>query len=329
MSECRAHRAFQEGSGTHVEDEVLWRNDGTNFPVEYWSNPMCRDGKPIGAVVTFVDISERKRIEAELRQTKEAAEAASVAKSEFLANMSHEIRTPMNGIIGMTELLLDTELSPEQLDYASAVKQSAGALVTVINDILDFSKIEAGKLEMESIEFGLRAVIGNTMKTLALRAHEKKLELAYHVLCDVPDGLVGDPGRLRQVLVNLVGNALKFTEAGEVVVRVEQEAITNEDVRLHFFVCDTGIGIPKEKQDVIFEAFAQADGSVTRKYGGTGLGLAISSHLVEKMGGGRIQVESEPGKGSTFHFTARFELQISLRWSWTIIRRTGAFSRTC
>ncbi|HUJ21247.1 MAG TPA: PAS domain S-box protein [Bryobacteraceae bacterium] len=290
---------------SHLEAEVLAKS-GRRITVSISLSVIRNDAGKITNVAAIIrDMTAAKQSEEELKRAKEAAEAANQAKSAFLANMSHEIRTPMNAILGMTELMLDTPLNAEQREYAEIVKTSADSLLTVINDILDFSKIEARKLDLECIPFNLRAAVDSTMKALAIRAHEKNLELACRVATEVPATVVGDPGRLRQVLVNLVGNAIKFTEQGEVVVHVSRQQETAEHSVLAFRVRDTGIGIAPEKHQAIFDAFEQADISTTRRFGGTGLGLAITSQLVSMMGG-RIWLESQVGDGSTFHFTVRF-----------------------
>jgi two-component system sensor histidine kinase/response regulator len=265
------------------------------------------NGKPVGFMVLSRDCTERKLAQIELAKAKEAAVAASKAKSEFLANMSHEIRTPLNGVVGMLELALDTVLTAEQQELLNMADASANGLLSVINDILDFSKIEAGKLEFDCLEFEIRETVAEALRAMAIRAHQKGLELAYDVEPEVPRFLLGDPARLKQVVINLVGNAVKFTERGEVVLRVERASADtgSERTQLRFAVSDTGIGIGTEKQRLIFEAFSQADTSTTRRYGGTGLGLAISSKLVRLMGG-EISVESELGCGSSFHFSCGF-----------------------
>ena len=294
--------------------------DATSFRIE--TVVRTRSGKPLnvelsafsilgesGELLCLVglvrDITAQKQTELERQKAREAAEAANRAKSEFLANMSHEIRTPLNGVLGMTELALNTKLSEEQQEYLALVKTSGETLLTVINDILDFSKIEAGRLDINPIDFDLRDSLGDTLKTLSLRAHEKGLELALHVAPDVPSWVEGDPTRLRQIVVNLIGNAIKFTDRGEVVLDAGIESQSSEEIMLHFTVTDTGIGIASDKLQAIFAPFTQADSSATRRYGGTGLGLAISRQLVDLMGG-RLWVESEEGKGSRFHFTVRF-----------------------
>ena len=427
-AECPVYQSLRHGHGAHEDKEVFWRSDGSSFPVEYWSHPMVQGSRIIGVVVTFVDVTERrkkeqwtyllgraiegaseligiadtagrityanpallttlgfrleelygesfarilspnnpsslcetiaresfspngwkgeclaprrngadlpislsssqirdesgrslgiigiaedittrKRAVEAIERARLAAEASNRAKSEFLANMSHEIRTPMNGIMGMTDLLLETELTAEQSEYLAMVKSSAESLLTIIGDILDFSKIEAGKLEVEQISFDLRKSLSDTMRTLALKAEQKGLEFIFDVYPEVPRLVMGDPTRLRQVLVNLAGNAVKFTEKGEIAIQARVEGGESGGAMLHFWVRDTGIGIPEEKQKMIFEAFSQVDASTTRQYGGTGLGLSISNRLVELMKG-RMWLESRSGAGSTFHFVIPLE----------------------
>ncbi len=311
------HRLLNSGHHSHEFFRQMWetilagkvwqgemknrRKDGTTYWVDSTIVPfMDEQGEPLRYVSIRSDITERKLNEALTRKAKEAAEEANRAKSDFLANMSHEIRTPMNGIIGMTELALDTELNAEQREYVGLVKTSADALLVIINDILDFSKIEAGKMSLEHIEFCVQDMLSQTVRAIAVRAHQKGLELLLDIDPQIPQMLIGDPGRLRQVILNLISNAIKFTEQGEVVVRVRLMSQVEEEVRLHISVSDTGIGIPADKQQAIFESFSQADSSTTRKYGGTGLGLTISSRLVELMQG-KVKVASEVGKGSEFN----------------------------
>ena len=285
--------------GTVHEFGKRRRKDGKRIDVELFGVPVTVDGETLGFIALYHDITE-------LEQARRDAEAADKAKSEFLANMSHEIRTPMNGVIGMLDLTMDTPLNPEQRDFLETARDSADALLVLLNDILDFAKIEAGRLDLDTIDFDLRSTVEGVATTMAQRAEAKGLEMACLIYQDVYSHLRGDPGRLRQVLVNLVGNAIKFTQHGEILIRVTRESETEKQTKLRFSVTDTGIGIPQERQAAVFERFVQADTSTTRKYGGTGLGLTISKQLVEMMNG-EIGLESEFGKGSTFWYTAVLE----------------------
>jgi two-component system sensor histidine kinase/response regulator len=301
VEECQIYAALHSGEATHMDCDAMWRKDGMRILAECWSRPIHRGDAIIGSVVTFLDVGERIEAQKILRDAKETAEAANRAKSEFLANMSHEMRTPLNGIIGMTDLALETTLTLEQREMLDTVKLSADSLLCVINDVLDFSKIEAGRYELDIVDFDLPECLHSTLRTLALRANQKGLELLCDLGRDIPQFVRGDPNRLRQIIINLVGNAIKFTAKGEVAVRVEAGTAQGAACPLQFTVSDTGIGIPKDKHELIFDAFTQVDSATTRNYGGTGLGLTICARLARLMGG-RLWVESEPGQGSCFHF---------------------------
>jgi PAS domain S-box-containing protein len=293
-----------DGTCEPWEKEYIHK-DGHRVPVLIGVTMLERGGEE--CICFVVDIRRQKQTEQELKAAKQAADAANEAKSQFLANMSHEVRTPMNAIIGITELVLNTPLAPKQAEYLRMVMQSAESLLAVINDVLDFSKVESGRVELDNTPFSLRESIGDAVKSLALRSHDKGLELALDVSRNVPDWLLGDVGRLRQIVINLVGNAIKFTREGEVVVEAKLLAQQNHHAELQFCVADTGIGIPPDKLNKVFEAFEQADASTTRNYGGTGLGLAIVRRLVDLMHG-KTWVESKVGKGSRFYFTVSLEL---------------------
>ncbi|HEV2991124.1 MAG TPA: response regulator [Candidatus Angelobacter sp.] len=301
-----------ESEKTSWSGDYRFRRMDGSYAFVFDRSYVIRDanGRPLRMIGSIQDLSVRKQAELEIERARRAAESAAEAKSDFLSNMSHEIRTPLNGIMGMLELTWQTKLSPEQEELLTIAEESAEALLSVVNDVLDFSKIEAGKTELEQTEFDLSDTVAEAARMILVRAHQKKLDLNYHMAADIPYRMVGDPARLKQVLVNLLGNAVKFTEKGKIVLLVETDTSSPDEVGLRFSVSDTGIGIPSAKQKTIFQAFSQADSSITRRFGGTGLGLAISANIVELMKG-RIWVESEVGQGSTFFFTARFGVSSS------------------
>jgi PAS domain S-box-containing protein len=323
--DCPLRETLRSGETFHATNETMWRSDGTSVCVEIWSHPLVQGGKVRGAVVTLTDMTERLRAEESLRQAKEAAEAANHAKSDFLANMSHELRTPMNGILGMAALALDTILTTEQREYLVMVKSSGDSLLSLLNDILDLSKIEAGKLELEISDFSIEDCIEKALLPVSPLVQKKPIELAWNVV-GVPAFVRGDHSRLRQVFINLLGNAMKFTSQGEVSIVGELASQTETAVRVRFTISDTGIGIPLEKQDRIFESFAQADMSISRSYGGTGLGLSISERLVKLMNG-RIWLESEEGRGSKFHVEIPFLTSTARGDSFNPDRRLSALHR--
>ncbi len=307
---CPIRFALSEGEISHVNTETFFRRTGASFLVEYICVPLVENEQIVGAVITFQDITERREIETAIAQARDSALETANTKAAFLANMSHEIRTPLNGIIGTANLLLDSDLNQEQHHYASMLKTSADSLLEIVNDILDFSKIEAGKRELEAIDFDLRQVVENAVNFFAILARKKDLQISFEIAENVPTKLHGDSNQLRQILNNLISNAAKFTETGEIAVQISNQEENQTQVLLHFAVSDTGIGIDEAAQKKLFQPFMQADVSTTRKFGGTGLGLAICKQIVGLMQG-EIGVESEPNKGSRFWFTATFQVQSS------------------